>query len=151
MKKLSNTETELKKSVAYKKMGTSLESKIFNVKTLEKRRFKKSCHQRFRELVVNGKLDDIVKQAHDEKENPFLNLPHGNASTTAYVCSVIEKNYPEVDALYSEYIKLEDCKEDYITSKIKYKYKTLFTPFNLKRTSDIITFIGMHVLNQLAD
>ena len=101
--------------------------------------------------MINGKLDDIVKQAHDEKEKPFLNLPHRNASTTAYVCSVIEKNYPEVDALYSEYIKLEDWKKEYITTKIKQKYKKLFTPFNLKQNSDIITFIGMHVFNQLAD
>ena len=54
--------------------------------------------------MINRKLDDIVKQVHDEKENPFLNLPDENASTTAYVCSFIEKNYPEVDALYSEYL-----------------------------------------------
>ena len=47
-------------------------------------------------------------------------------------------------------IRVEDWKEEYITSKIKHKYKTLFISFNLKRNSDIITFIEMHVLNQLA-
>ena len=58
----------------------------------------------FSTIGGEGKLDDIVKQAHNEKKNPFLNLPHGNSSTTAYICSIIKKNYLEVDALYSEYI-----------------------------------------------
>ena len=58
----------------------------------------------FSTIGSKRKLDDIVKQAHDEKKSPFINLSHGNSSTTAYICSVIKKNYLELDALYSEYI-----------------------------------------------
>ena len=94
----------IKQHLSYKKACNLIESTIFNVETLEKRHFKKLCDRCFRQLVINGKLDDIVKQAYDEKENPFLNLSNENASTAAFVCSFIEKNYPEVEALYSEYI-----------------------------------------------
>ena len=74
---------------------------------LEDKGYKKKFDATFDEMLENGKLDKVIKEALDENSNPFLTLAHGNVYSTAFVFSYLKKNYPLLLEMYNNYIKLD--------------------------------------------
>ena len=80
-------------------------------------------------MSVNGKLDKVIKEALDENNNPFLTLAHGNVYSTAFVFNYLKKNYVLLREMYNNYIKLDQCKDEYVTKKIKRHCKFIMKIF----------------------
>ena len=93
---------------------------IFNIffAFLEDKGYEKKFDTVFDEMSENGKLDKVIKEALDENSNPLLTLAHGNVCSTAFVFSYLKKNYSLLQEMYNNYIKLDQCKDEYGTKKI---------------------------------
>ena len=102
---------------------------IFNIffAFLEDKGYKKKFDTAFDEMSENGKLDKVIKEALDENRNPLLSLAHGNVYSTAFVFSYLKKNYPLLQEMYNNYIKLDQCKDEYGMKKIKRHCKFICT------------------------
>ena len=70
-------------------------------------------------MLENGKLDKVINEALDENSNPFLKLAHGSVYSTAFAFSYYMKNYPLLLKMYNNCIKLNECRDKYVTKKIK--------------------------------
>ena len=91
--------------------------------------YKKKFDTAFDEMPVNGKLDKVIKEALDENNNPFLTLAHGNVYSKAFVFNYLKKNYVLLREMYNNYIKLDQCKDEYVTKKIKRHFKFIMKIF----------------------
>ena len=124
---------------------------IFNIffVFLEGKGYKKKFDTAFDEMSENGKLDKVVKEALDENSNPFLTLAHGSVYSTAFVFSYLKKNYPLLLEMYNNYIELDQCKDEYVTKKIKRHCKFILSTLHTKQKVDFICFVAMHFLKEL--
>ena len=107
---------------------------IFNILFgfLEEKRYKKKFDIVFDEMLENGKLDKAIKEALDENSNSFLTLTPGNVYSTTFVFSCLKKNYPLLLEMYNNYIKLDQCKDEYVTKKDKASLYIYFEHFAYK-------------------
>ena len=96
-----------------------------------------------------GKLDKVIKEAVDEDSNPFLTLAHGNIYSTAFVFSYLKKNNPLLLEMYNDCIKLDQCKDEYLTEKIQRHCKSILSTLYRKQKSDFICFVAIHFLKEL--
>ena len=96
-----------------------------------------------------GKLDKVIKEALDENSNPFLTLAHGNVYSAAFVFSYLKKNCPLLLEMYNYYIKLDQCKDEYLTKKIKRHCKFTLSTLYTKQKEDFICFVAIHFLKEL--
>ena len=124
---------------------------IFNIFStfLEDKGYKKKFDATFDEMLENGKLDKVIKEALDENNNPFLTLAHGNVYNTTFVFSYLKKNYPLLLEMYDNYIKLDQCKDEYVTKKKKCHCKFILSTLHTKQKVDFICFVAMHFLQEL--
>ena len=123
---------------------------IFNIffTFLEDKGYKKKFDTAFDEMSENGKLDKVIKEALDENSNPFLTLAHVVYSTT-FVFSYLKKNHPLLLEMYNNYIKLDQCKDEYVKIKIKRHCKFILGTLHTKQKVDFIYFVAMHFLKEL--
>ena len=124
---------------------------IFNIffAFLEDKGHKKKFDIAFDEMPRNGKLGKVIKEALDEKSNPFLMLAHGNVYSTAFAFSYLKKNNPLLLEMYNNYIKLDQCKDEYVKKKIKCHCKFIFSTLQTKQKVDFICFVAMYFLKEL--
>ena len=85
----------------------TVQSLIYFLLLYKTKGYKKKFDATFDEMLENGKLDKVIKEALDENSNPFLTLAHGNVYSTAFVFSYLKKNYPLLLEMYNNYIKLD--------------------------------------------
>ena len=100
-------------------------------------------------MSENGKLDKVIKEALDENSNPFLTLAHGNVYSATFVFSYLKRNYPLPLEMYNNYIKLDQCKDEYVKIKIKRHCKFIWGTLHTKQKVDFIYFVAMHFLKEL--
>ena len=124
---------------------------IFNIffVFLEDKGYKKKFDATFDKMLENGKLDKVIKEALDKNSNPFLTLAHGNIYSTAFVFSYLNKNYPLLLEMYNNYIKLDQRKDEYVTTKIKRLCKFILSTLHTKQKVGFICFVAMHFLQEL--
>ena len=96
-----------------------------------------------------GKLDKVTKEALDESSNPSLMLTHGNVYSTAFVFSYLKKNYPLLLQMYNNYIELDQCKDEYVTKKMKRHGKFILSTVHTNQKVDFICFVLMHFIKEL--
>ena len=84
-------------------------------------------------MSENGKLDKVIKEALDENSNPFLTLADGNVYSTAFVFSYLKKNSALLLEMYNNYIKLHQCKDEYVTKNIKRHCKFILSTLHTKK------------------
>ena len=116
---------------------------------LEDKRYKKKFNIAFDEMAGNGKSGKVINEALDKSSNPFLMLAYGNIYSTAFVFSYLKKNYPLLLKMYNNYIKLDQCKDEYVTKKIKRNRKFILSTSQTKQKVDSICFVAMHFLKEL--
>ena len=51
--------------------------------------------------------------------------------------------------MYNNYIKLDQCKDEYVTKKIKRNRKFILSTSQTKQKVDSICFVAMHFLKEL--
>ena len=100
-------------------------------------------------MAGNGKSGKVINEALDKSSNPFLMLAYGNIYSTAFVFSYLKKNYPLLLKMYNNYIKLDQCKDEYVTKKIKRNRKFILSTSQTKQKVDSICFVAMHFLKEL--
>ena len=116
---------------------------------LEDKGYKKKFDTAFDETSENGKLDKVIKEAPDENSNSFLTLAHGNLYSTAFAFSYLKKNYPLLLEMYNNYIKLDQCKDEYVPKKIKRHCKFILSTLHTKQKVDFVFFVAMYFLKEL--
>ena len=99
-------------------------------------------------MSKNGKLGKIIMEAKEKSSNPFLALPYGNAYSTAYIFSFLEKNYPLLFKMYNNYIKLDKSKDKHKTKKISLRCKFILSTLHTRHKVDFITFVAMYFLKE---
>ena len=124
---------------------------IFNIffVFLEDKGYKNKFDTAFDEMSENGKLDKVIEEALDENSNRFLTLAHGDVYRTAFVFSYLKKNYSLLLEMYNNYIKLDQCKDEYVTKKIKCHCKFILSTLHTKQKVDFISFVAIHFLKEL--
>ena len=75
----------------------------------------------------DGKLGKVIKEALDENSNPFLTLAYGSVYGETFAFSYLKKNYPLLLKMYNNYIKLDQCKDEYVKKKIKRHCKSILS------------------------
>ena len=63
--------------------------------------------------------------------------------------SLPKKNYPLLLEMYNNYIKLDQCKDEYVTKKMKRHYKFILSTLHTKQKVDFICFVSIHFLKKL--
>ena len=116
---------------------------------LEDKGYKKEFDTVFDAMSRNEKLGKVIKEALDKNSNPFLTLAHGNVYSMVFVFSYLKKNYPLLLEMYNNYIKLDQCKDEYLMKKIKRHCKFILSILHTKQKVDFICFVAMHFLKEL--
>ena len=127
----------------------TVQSLIYFLLFYKTKGYKKKFDATFDEMLENGKLDKVIKEALGKNSNPFLTLAHGNVYSTAFVFSYLKKSYPLLLEMYNNYIKLDQCKDEYVTKKIKRHCKFILRTMYTKQKVDFICFVAMHFLQEL--